>query len=224
MHLPRRCRSWSSSWSVGAGFALVTEEALQTADLHPLAAWIDAQPEWSDFPFVLLTRRGGGIERNPAAMRLLQTLGNVTFLERPVPSDHARQPRAVGVARSPAPVRSAGAPRDAGHSSTKRWRPASTPPSPSGKSWRTSSRARTRWSRSSTTIIVSLRSIGRARTSSNGLRRPAARGRFDAGTAGARTGHPGDSLVAAGRARLPARSSPRSLHSWTRRMSGASSR
>ncbi len=67
----------------GAGFALVTEEAVHTADLHPLAAWIDAQPEWSDFPFVLLTRREGGIERNPAAMRLLQTLGNVTFLERP---------------------------------------------------------------------------------------------------------------------------------------------
>src|SRR5688572_4214323 len=67
----------------GAGFALVTEEALGAADLHPLAAWIDAQPEWSDFPFVLLTRREGGLERNPAAMRLLHTLGNVSFLERP---------------------------------------------------------------------------------------------------------------------------------------------
>jgi signal transduction histidine kinase/CheY-like chemotaxis protein len=67
----------------GAGFALVTEEALYTADLHPLAEWIGGQPEWSDFPFVLLTRRGGGIERNPAALRFLETLGNVTFLERP---------------------------------------------------------------------------------------------------------------------------------------------
>ena len=67
----------------GAGFALVTEEALHTADLHPLAQWIGDQPEWSDFPFVLLTRRGGGIERNPAALRFLETLGNVTFLERP---------------------------------------------------------------------------------------------------------------------------------------------
>ncbi len=67
----------------GAGFALVTEEALHTTDLHPLAEWIGAQPEWSDFPFVLLTRRGGGIERNPAALRFLETLGNVAFLERP---------------------------------------------------------------------------------------------------------------------------------------------
>jgi PAS domain S-box-containing protein len=67
----------------GAGFALVTEEALRHADLRALAAWIGDQDEWSDFPFVLLTERGGGIERNPAAERYLQTLGNVTFLERP---------------------------------------------------------------------------------------------------------------------------------------------
>ena len=66
----------------GAGFAVVTEEALRTADLHPLSNWIGAQPEWSDFPFIILTLRGG-IERNPAASRLLRTLGNVTFLERP---------------------------------------------------------------------------------------------------------------------------------------------
>jgi signal transduction histidine kinase/ActR/RegA family two-component response regulator len=67
----------------GAGFALVTEEALHAIDLYPLAHWIASQPEWSDFPFVLLTQRGGGIERNPAALRFLSTLGNVTFLERP---------------------------------------------------------------------------------------------------------------------------------------------
>jgi signal transduction histidine kinase len=67
----------------GAGFGLITEEALRTADLHPLARWIAAQPEWSDFPFILLTLRGGGLERNPEAARYLQTLGNVTFLERP---------------------------------------------------------------------------------------------------------------------------------------------
>ncbi|ATY34816.1 hybrid sensor histidine kinase/response regulator [Sphingomonas psychrotolerans] len=69
--------------SEGAGFALVTEEALAGADLTALAGWINDQSEWSDFPFVLLTQRGGGIERNPAAARYLQLLGNVTFLERP---------------------------------------------------------------------------------------------------------------------------------------------
>ncbi len=67
----------------GAGVALITEEAIHTADLKGLAAWIAAQPPWSDFPFVLLTKRGGGIERNPAAERATATLGNVAFLERP---------------------------------------------------------------------------------------------------------------------------------------------
>jgi len=67
----------------GAGFGLVTEEALDGADLQGLAVWIKDQPEWSDFPFILLTRRGGGLERNPSAGRYLDVLGNVTFLERP---------------------------------------------------------------------------------------------------------------------------------------------
>jgi PAS domain S-box-containing protein len=67
---------------VGAAFLLVTEESLATADVGPLASWLMAQQEWSDFPFILLTR-GGGLERNPAARRYLDLLGNVTFLERP---------------------------------------------------------------------------------------------------------------------------------------------
>lgn len=65
------------------GFALVTEEALHSTDLRTLNAWLDGQPEWSDFPFILLTVRGGGLERNPAATRYIEMLGNVTFLERP---------------------------------------------------------------------------------------------------------------------------------------------
>ena len=67
----------------GAGFALVTEESLRGADIRALSRFINAQPEWSDFPFVLLTLRGGGLERNPSAGRYLEMLGNVTFLERP---------------------------------------------------------------------------------------------------------------------------------------------
>ena len=67
----------------GAGLAVVTEEAISSGSLHTLSRWLDEQPEWSDFPFVLLTRRGGGLERNPEASRYLDVLGNVTFLERP---------------------------------------------------------------------------------------------------------------------------------------------
>jgi PAS domain S-box-containing protein len=69
--------------NAGAAFVVVTEEALATADLAPLDAWLRDQEEWSDLPFVLLTTGGGGLERNPAAKRYLDVLGNVTFLERP---------------------------------------------------------------------------------------------------------------------------------------------
>jgi PAS domain S-box-containing protein len=72
-----------ASLAVGAGFAIVTEEALRDANLRDLAAFIAGQPEWSDFPFILLTERGGGLERNPVARRMIDALGNVTFLERP---------------------------------------------------------------------------------------------------------------------------------------------
>ncbi|ODP36329.1 ATP-binding protein [Sphingomonas turrisvirgatae] len=67
----------------GAAFIIVTEEAILGADLQPLARWLADQEEWSDMPFILLTTRGGGLERNPTAARHLEVLGNVTFLERP---------------------------------------------------------------------------------------------------------------------------------------------
>ena len=77
--LDQLCRELAA----GAAVAVVAEEALNGRDLGPLAQWIAVQPAWSDFPFVLLTHRGGGVERNPAAVRLSGVLGNVGFLERP---------------------------------------------------------------------------------------------------------------------------------------------
>ena len=64
-------------------FVLMTEDAIRTADLKPLALWIGAQPAWSDLPFILITDHGGGLERNPVASRWLDALGNVSFIERP---------------------------------------------------------------------------------------------------------------------------------------------
>jgi two-component sensor histidine kinase len=61
-----------------AGGAIVTEEALLHSDRKGLAAWIRQQPPWSDFPFVLLTSRGGSVDAG-----LTELLGNVTVLERP---------------------------------------------------------------------------------------------------------------------------------------------
>src|SRR6202040_4391013 len=63
--------------------AIITEEAAHSGDARALVIWISSQPPWSDFPFILLTKHGGGLERNPAAAQLTEKLGNVTFLERP---------------------------------------------------------------------------------------------------------------------------------------------
>ena len=61
-----------------AGCAVVAEEALMHADLTALSDWVDRQPPWSDFPFILLTLRGGSANTD-----LIKVLGNVTVLERP---------------------------------------------------------------------------------------------------------------------------------------------
>src|SRR5690606_32203516 len=64
-------------------------DAIRTANLQPLVKWLTEQPSWSDFPIVLLTRQGGGPERNPDAARLGRLLGNVSFIERPFhPTTH----------------------------------------------------------------------------------------------------------------------------------------
>jgi signal transduction histidine kinase len=72
-----------SSLNDTTAFVLLTEEAMRGGDLKTLMAWVNAQPTWSDLPFILMTHHGGGPERNPAAARFLETLGNVSFIERP---------------------------------------------------------------------------------------------------------------------------------------------
>jgi signal transduction histidine kinase len=67
----------------GADLAIITEEAIRSADARQLEEWVAAQAPWSDLPFVILTARSGGLECNPAAPALMRSLGNVTFLERP---------------------------------------------------------------------------------------------------------------------------------------------
>jgi two-component sensor histidine kinase len=67
----------------GAGCAVLVEDVVATDDLSILAASINNQPAWSDFPIVVLTSRADVPERNVLASRLQDALGNVTFLERP---------------------------------------------------------------------------------------------------------------------------------------------
>ncbi|EAS49823.1 putative sensor histidine kinase/response regulator [Aurantimonas manganoxydans SI85-9A1] len=67
----------------GSGFAIVTEESFRGADLKPLHDRLTAQDPWSDYPFIVLTRRSESSQRNPATTQLAELLLNVTFLERP---------------------------------------------------------------------------------------------------------------------------------------------
>jgi signal transduction histidine kinase/ActR/RegA family two-component response regulator len=67
----------------GADVVVITEEATRAPEMEQLGRWVASQPPWSDFPFILLTKHGGGLERNPAAAQLTEILGNVIFLERP---------------------------------------------------------------------------------------------------------------------------------------------
>ncbi len=64
-------------------FAVITEEILRFTDLRHISTWVENQPSWSDLPFIVLTARGAGPERNPQAARLSEILGNVSFVERP---------------------------------------------------------------------------------------------------------------------------------------------
>ncbi|GJD93423.1 ATP-binding protein [Methylobacterium iners] len=85
-HLTSICAAipdWVECLRAGAGAALVTEEALADADTVPLVAWLDGQPAWSDFPFIVLATRQSG-RRSERAAGILARLGNVVLLERPI--------------------------------------------------------------------------------------------------------------------------------------------
>jgi signal transduction histidine kinase len=67
----------------GAGVALVAEEALSGLGIAMLAGWLDQQPPWSDFPFVVLANGYKG-QRSTRAFETLDLLRNVVLLERPL--------------------------------------------------------------------------------------------------------------------------------------------
>ncbi|MGE5866547.1 MAG: ATP-binding protein [Rhizobacter sp.] len=66
-----------------AGAAFITEEALAGVGLAPLTTWLASQPAWSDFPLIVLAGKQGG-ERRREAQAVLERLGNVVLLERPL--------------------------------------------------------------------------------------------------------------------------------------------
>src|SRR6266545_4626117 len=66
-----------------AGALLLTEEALDDPELSQLASALKLQPAWSDVP-VLLFARGDRSQALLRTLRLLESLGNVTLLDRPM--------------------------------------------------------------------------------------------------------------------------------------------
>jgi signal transduction histidine kinase len=67
----------------GAAAALVTEEAF-VEGTQALEKWVANQPAWSDFPFIVLTSRATSPAAHAYRLRLLESLGNVSMLERPL--------------------------------------------------------------------------------------------------------------------------------------------
>ena len=67
----------------GAGAAIVTEEAISEENIDGLFDWLDRQPPWSDFPFIVLVTKRIGTRPGSAAIRV-ERLGNVVLLERPI--------------------------------------------------------------------------------------------------------------------------------------------
>ena len=82
-HVCTSVRELTEQLAAGAGTALITEESLEDADREGLVSWLASQPPWSDFPFVLLATKRSG-HRPADALRMLEQLGNVIVLERPI--------------------------------------------------------------------------------------------------------------------------------------------
>ncbi|MEC5409673.1 ATP-binding protein [Paraburkholderia sp. MPAMCS5] len=80
----------AESLDAGAGSALIAEEALADGHAARLFDWLEQQPAWSDFPFILLA--GSRIvHRSARGLEVLERLGNVVVLERPLNSETLRR-------------------------------------------------------------------------------------------------------------------------------------
>jgi hypothetical protein len=79
----RNCDEFVARIGDDTGFAVVTEDAFLQGSIELLGRLIDSQEPWSDFPFIVLTRRVDTTQRNPKLTRLSEVLRNVTFLDRP---------------------------------------------------------------------------------------------------------------------------------------------
>lgn len=74
----------SQSIFEGAGVAVIGDEALHASAVECLRAELDRQAPWSDFPIIVMTSGGETTRRSRYRLRLLEPLGNIILLERPL--------------------------------------------------------------------------------------------------------------------------------------------
>jgi signal transduction histidine kinase len=68
----------------GAGATIIADEAINADEIQAFHDWVDAQPPWSDLPFIILTASGRPTHGSRHRAHQLETLGNFTLIERPV--------------------------------------------------------------------------------------------------------------------------------------------
>lgn len=86
----RSADALTEALDAGAGSALIAEEALTDPHASRLFDWLKQQPAWSDFPFILLAASRVG-HRSARGLEVLEQLGNVVVLERPLNSETLRR-------------------------------------------------------------------------------------------------------------------------------------
>lgn len=86
----RSADALTEALDAGAGSALIAEEALTDPRASRLFDWLKQQPAWSDFPFILLAASRVG-HRSARGLEVLEQLGNVVVLERPLNSETLRR-------------------------------------------------------------------------------------------------------------------------------------
>ena len=66
------------------GAALISDESLSQTNVTALAEVLNQQPAWSDLPVVVTTSGGEATEASRRGLSILEPLGNVALLERPL--------------------------------------------------------------------------------------------------------------------------------------------
>lgn len=68
----------------GVGALIIADDALKRVAIDLIANWLRRQPPWSDLPIIILTTGGEANQTSIHRLRLIDPLGNVTLIERPV--------------------------------------------------------------------------------------------------------------------------------------------